>query len=224
MDSFSDDAELSLSQILEAMIDEEAGLADTPVFQEEKPHLQLEETHVVQEESDGAGRAECAQNQAQDEDGCRTPDRCENEPHSQVNGALRTPKKKGDVAVEPLSSSKTVSLKRFASDVASDEVKHQEDLEWEVVWQQLEAQGWRMDFGPRGMGVQVYYMPPGVWRGPGKKNRIDYFDSKKLVMQLIQGGVDIDHSRKYTQKDIVLHTFLLICLQYHSATCYVQFP
>eukprot|EP00913_Durusdinium_trenchii_P012971 g12180.t1 len=112
MDSFSDDAELSLSQILEAMIDEE----------EEKPHLQLEETHVVQEESDGAGRAECAQNQAQDEDGCRTPDRCENEPHSQVNGALRTPKKKG----------------------------------------------WRMDFGPRGMGVQVYYMPPGVWRGPGR--------------------------------------------------------
>lgn len=68
-------------------------------------------------------------------------------PAWQVNGALRTPKKKGpalamlalrgrlyhsgsslagDVAVEPLSSSKTVSLKRFASDVASDEVKHQE--------------------------------------------------------------------------------------------------
>ena len=59
---------------------------------------------------------------------------------------------------------------------------------------------------------QAYYLPPGVKRGPGaelalqdaaslgpcssphaagKKNRVDYFDSKKLVLQLLscdEGG------------------------------------
>eukprot|EP00435_Cladocopium_sp_Y103_P062638 s75_g24.t1 len=55
---------------------------------------------------------------------------------------------------------------------------------WDELWQQLERQGWRIEYGPRGKSQQVYYMPPGVTRGKGAKNRIDYFDSKKLVMQL----------------------------------------
>eukprot|EP00439_Symbiodinium_sp_Y106_P023271 s6400_g2.t2 len=58
-------------------------------------------------------------------------------------------------------------------------------LPWEILWRKLEAQGWRMEHGPRGKGRQAYYLPPGVKRGPGKKNRVDYFDSKKLVLQLL---------------------------------------
>ncbi|CAE7219023.1 unnamed protein product [Symbiodinium sp. CCMP2592] len=61
-------------------------------------------------------------------------------------------------------------------------------LPWETLWRKLEAQGWRMEHGPRGKGRQAYYLPPGVKRGPGKKNRVDYFDSKKLVLQLLSCG------------------------------------
>eukprot|EP00435_Cladocopium_sp_Y103_P024263 s1597_g5.t4 len=94
--------------------------------------------------------------------------------------------KKCDHPFPPVSSN-TGPQKRSLSDPKREELS---SLPWELLWPRLEAQGWRIDFGPRGTGRQVYYLPPGVFRGPGSKNRIHYFDSKKLVMQLIQQSPD----------------------------------
>lgn len=57
---------------------------------------------------------------------------------------------------------------------------------WTEVWARLETEGWTIERGPRGKTFQTYYMPPGVKRGPGKKNRVDYFDSKTLVLRHIE--------------------------------------
>lgn len=54
---------------------------------------------------------------------------------------------------------------------------------WHMLWAQLHVKGWRLETGPRGNQTQTYYMPPGVKRGPGAKNRIDYFDSKAMVLR-----------------------------------------
>lgn len=54
---------------------------------------------------------------------------------------------------------------------------------WELLWAQLHVKGWRLETGPRGNQTQTYYMPPGVTRGPGARNRIDYFDSKAMVLR-----------------------------------------
>lgn len=51
---------------------------------------------------------------------------------------------------------------------------------WEHFWAQLVKRGWRIDHGPRG---DCYYMPPGVQRAAGTRNRIDYFDSKLQVLR-----------------------------------------
>jgi len=52
--------------------------------------------------------------------------------------------------------------------------------EWGRVWAELEQSGWRLE--EVGQRRDRYYLPPGVSRGPGKKNRVDYFDSRKLVL------------------------------------------
>ncbi|CAE8659325.1 unnamed protein product [Polarella glacialis] len=62
-------------------------------------------------------------------------------------------------------------------------------LSWQQVWPRLEAEGWRLEYGPRGASKQVYYLPKGVNRGAGTKNRVDYFDSQTLVMQHLQASV-----------------------------------
>jgi len=54
---------------------------------------------------------------------------------------------------------------------------------WHMLWAQLHVKGWRLETGPKGSQMQTYYMPPGVKRGPGAKNRIDYFDSKAMVLR-----------------------------------------
>jgi len=53
------------------------------------------------------------------------------------------------------------------------------------LWPKLQALGWTTEHGRKGNTTQPYYMPPGVKRGPGKKNRIDYFDSKRRVLDHI---------------------------------------
>merc|ERR1719421_755349 len=60
-------------------------------------------------------------------------------------------------------------------------------LSWEEVWKELQSKGWRTEIGPRGNKTQVYYMPPGVKRGPGTQNRLHYFDSKVQVLQKAYG-------------------------------------
>lgn len=40
-----------------------------------------------------------------------------------------------------------------------------------------------MELGPSGKSTQAYYLPAGVTRGKPFKNRVDYFDSKKWVLQ-----------------------------------------
>merc|ERR1719174_46318 len=54
---------------------------------------------------------------------------------------------------------------------------------WDGFWQQLRAKGWRVERGPRG---DPYYFPPGVARGSGKRNRVDYFDSKLQVLRSLR--------------------------------------
>mmetsp|Transcript_76614 Transcript_76614/g.135611 ORF Transcript_76614/g.135611 Transcript_76614/m.135611 type:complete len:393 (+) Transcript_76614:84-1262(+) len=51
---------------------------------------------------------------------------------------------------------------------------------WEHFWAQLVERGWRIEYGPRG---DCYYMPPGVQRSTGTRNRVDYFDSKLQVLR-----------------------------------------
>mmetsp|Transcript_62310 Transcript_62310/g.148767 ORF Transcript_62310/g.148767 Transcript_62310/m.148767 type:complete len:283 (+) Transcript_62310:96-944(+) len=58
---------------------------------------------------------------------------------------------------------------------------------WAHVWAQLEQRGWRMELGPRGDEQQTYYMPAGVHRRPPFRNRVDYFDSKLLVIRNLLG-------------------------------------
>eukprot|EP00439_Symbiodinium_sp_Y106_P021342 s702_g2.t1 len=56
--------------------------------------------------------------------------------------------------------------------------------EWGRVWAELEQSGWRLE--EVGQRRDRYYLPPGVSRGPGKKNRVDYFDSRKLVLEHLE--------------------------------------
>lgn len=49
---------------------------------------------------------------------------------------------------------------------------------WEKLWAVLSAHGWSLERGPRG---DPYYLPRGVRRGPGAKNRVDYFDAQTQV-------------------------------------------
>merc|ERR1740130_21648 len=63
-----------------------------------------------------------------------------------------------------------------------------EKLSWDEVWPGLESQGWQIEQGPRGKGWQTYYLPPGIKRGAGFKNRVDYFDSKSLVLKYLSGA------------------------------------
>lgn len=57
---------------------------------------------------------------------------------------------------------------------------------WDALWQQLTQQGWRTEYGPKGNDQQVYYLPPGVNRF-AHKSRVDYFDSKLLVVRHLLG-------------------------------------
>eukprot|EP00435_Cladocopium_sp_Y103_P064530 s89_g26.t1 len=59
--------------------------------------------------------------------------------------------------------------------------------DWEQLWQQLLQRGWRLE--EVGKRRDAYFLPPGVQRGPGKKCRVDYFDSKKQVIE--QLGVNM---------------------------------
>jgi hypothetical protein len=54
----------------------------------------------------------------------------------------------------------------------------------------LEAEGWHKEQGPRGKSLQTYYLPPGVMRGPGFKNRVDYFDSRTLVLRHLSKAIE----------------------------------
>lgn len=56
--------------------------------------------------------------------------------------------------------------------------------EWARVWAELQQSGWRLE--EVGQRKDRYYLPPGVSRGPGKKNRVDYFDSRKLVLSHLE--------------------------------------
>merc|ERR1712216_995816 len=67
------------------------------------------------------------------------------------------------------------------------DLQHQPMLDivkpWADLWEDLEAEGWRIVRGPRG---DAYYMPPGVERGVGAKVRVDYFDSQMQVVRYLQ--------------------------------------
>jgi len=79
-------------------------------------------------------------------------------------------------------------------------------LRWERCWAALERQGWRMEYGPRGDGKQVYYLPPGVQRGPGTRNRFDYFDSQKLVLQHISSNPQPEEKDRESSPQLICGT------------------
>lgn len=57
-------------------------------------------------------------------------------------------------------------------------------LFWKVVWPELETSGWILGRGNR--PNDVYMLPPGVERGRGFKNRVDFFDSTFLALKCIE--------------------------------------
>ena len=69
---------------------------------------------------------------------------------------------------------------------------------WEQLWAQLLHRGWKIDHGPRG---DAYYLPPGVRRAPGFKNREHYFDSKLQVFRHLRdaGRVVVEVTAEETQ-------------------------
>lgn len=67
-----------------------------------------------------------------------------------------------------------------------------------LLWAQLSAAGWRKELA----GKAPYFLPPGVQRGPGKKNRVDYFDSKKAVLEYVQ-RTRADPKRRETETKAV---------------------
>lgn len=70
--------------------------------------------------------------------------------------------------------------------------------DWKTLWAQLSAAGWRKELA----GKAPYFLPPGVQRGPGKKNRVDYFDSKKAVLEYVQ-RTRADPKRRETETKAV---------------------
>jgi hypothetical protein len=68
---------------------------------------------------------------------------------------------------------------------------------WDACWNALVLQGWRIEYGPSGNKQQIYYMPPNAQRGGGGfRNRIDYFDSRTMVLRhLCNGGKAVSSAR-----------------------------
>lgn len=71
-----------------------------------------------------------------------------------------------------------------AAAAAPPPVRHGGAAEWETLWAELETKGWTLEVV--GTRRDMYFLPPGVQRGPGKKHRVDYFDSKKQVIEYVQ--------------------------------------
>lgn len=111
-------------------------------------------------------------------------DLLEEEEISQEDGDCSFSHSARDAASDELSTPSAGATK----EAASTPKKVACELSWEELWKRLQREGWTMEYGPRGAGKQAYYMPPGVRRGPGKANRIDYFDSKALVMQFVHAS------------------------------------
>jgi hypothetical protein len=84
---------------------------------------------------------------------------------------------------EKLKANATGQFKKKRAPNASDDVfksRFNKILFDEVIWKTLESIGWTIEFGNR--PTDIYCFPPGVRRGCGFKNRVDFFDSRKLVL------------------------------------------
>jgi hypothetical protein len=58
-------------------------------------------------------------------------------------------------------------------------------LFWQIVWSCLKDElGWTLEHGNR--ANDIYAFPPGVSRGRGFKNRVDFFDSSLQIMTFIE--------------------------------------
>lgn len=56
----------------------------------------------------------------------------------------------------------------------------------------LQKGGWKVEYGPSGSSKQIYFLPPGVKRATPFKNRQDYFDSQRLVLQHLKFSLGMD--------------------------------
>lgn len=89
------------------------------------------------------------------------------------------------VSAETSSANVAVAAVRSpAPPAAQPRANRQQYSDWGQLWSQLLQQGWRLE--EVGKRRDAYFLPPGVQRGPGKKSRVDYFDSKKQVIEHVQ--------------------------------------
>jgi hypothetical protein len=65
----------------------------------------------------------------------------------------------------------------------------------QVIWTTLESLGWTIAFGNR--PTDFYFLPPGVKKGCGFQTRVDFFDSKKQVLDCCR-----DHAKWKDQKEV----------------------
>ena len=94
------------------------------------------------------------------------------------------PAKHSELVAQAESSMAKGGLKRKRADEDQSKVEHSieaESEDWDSLWRKLSAAGWRKEDGRR-IGIDVFYVPPGVVRGAaGSRCRTDYFDSKTQV-------------------------------------------
>jgi len=105
-------------------------------------------------------------------------------PKSQIVSPMLLAMKKAEMP-KPVEAKKSISA--FPNLEPLDPPKNHR---WQLLWEDLQVLGWRVEQVPKGNAgaTQPYYLPPGVLRGPGSKNRVDYFDSKVLVQNYVNRG------------------------------------
>ena len=110
---------------------------------------------------------------------------------------------------EPTSKGKTTKRKKSregSSKIIKKKVCspiNKNRLFFEIVWEALVGLGWTLEIGNR--PKDFYFMPPGMTRKSGFKNRVDYFDSVPLVMNFITTDVH------WKDKKEVVDCFALFC-------------
>jgi hypothetical protein len=76
------------------------------------------------------------------------------------------------------------TIKKTRVNSGVDKPKKHRQYFFDVVWKTLTGLGWTLVVGTR--PTDFYFLPPGVQRGRGFSNRVDFFDSYRLVVTFLK--------------------------------------